>query len=491
MDSQWLITVLWEKNNMALDPSLILDGKQPTPMSLGDWVNAASTVQGIKNKAADLANTQAQLPSIQAKAQMDQFAAKKQQDIKDIWAAHTSVDPDSGQITTDTPGAIRAMQAAGYGGEAQSAFSNYASNVAGMASAQQNASKTRDMLYNQFTNIAQQMNQEKPGSGDAFMVRGLQSLHKDPNLNEIVGNDPRFKIETSPIPGVKAAAANGSGVAVNGQLPTLTINPPQLTPAVPVNAAVKSNLPPEQQWMVDANDPNSDFSKHFGEALNNHGVKVPAGTSAIQASKLPGASQIVESNIIQNGEKATAAEKVQTLSGMQTRARVGITGASSLIADPTLNIGPGDTLSNWAARAATKPQWLALDQAISDYEKDTGNKVDKDHLSLSGAIQLLDGWSNGTNGNSSLGSRIETERSKLRGGATYGGLPTPAPQPGSVPGNPTAGASSPAASQTPKVNGGQGSLTGQRIRIRTKDGQTGSIDISDWPKYQAAGATKL
>ena len=345
MDSQWLITVLWGKNNMALDPSLILDSKQPTPMSLGDWVNAASTVQGIKNKQAELANTQAQLPGIQAKSQMDQFAAKKQQDIKDIWAAHTSVDPDSGQITTDSPGAIKALQSAGYGPEAQSAFSNYASNISSMASAQQNASKTRDMLYDQFINLAQQMNQKEPGSGDAFMVRGLQSLHKDPNLNEIIGNDPRFKVETSPIPGVKAAAANGSGVAVNGELPTLTINPPKLTPAVPVSAAVTSKLPPEQQWMVDANDPNSDYSKNFGEALKNQGVKVPPGTSAIQASKLPGASQIVDSNIISNGDKAAAVEKVQTLSGMQTRARVGLAGADSLINNPPAGIGPGDKLN--------------------------------------------------------------------------------------------------------------------------------------------------
>lgn len=400
---------------MPIDASIPLQGIPPASIDISKIANLANlrqqmlaSQQSIAASKAQQANTEAQLPEIQAQAQMEQFEAEKQKNIRAITMANSKLNED-GSVTFNAPKAIIDIAAAGYNDEAQNQFGNHYTNAAQKAAAETGETGAvkakRDVansLYDTTSKLATTMNQQKPGSGDEFFKNVITKMPQD--MRNIVNGDPRFEI---------------AGVTPES-----------------VSAGAKSQLQPGEQVAVDANDPKSAVSQQTRKALRDAGIEVGDDVSAAQARTIPGAGEIVAQNIIPN--KGEVLTQINSDIGKNQVLNYAIKSGNTLKDNPAYSFSPTDRLSNLFGKYGNRPEFQAIEAGLQVYENDTGTKIPRDSLSYSGAIDLLN------NHNRVVMNRLRTGQQKIKS-PTYNKVETGTPE-GAVAPNEKL----PQVSQTPK-----------------------------------------
>jgi hypothetical protein len=421
---------------MSLDPTISLQATQPPPI---DWTKYASltnqtnaTNQSIAASKAQQANNEASLPGIQANSQMAQFDAQKQADIKSIVASNTKLN-DDGTTTVDMPKAIESVAKAGYIQDAQGLYANHFANAAAQASSVESKKNVRDHLFDSTVTLAKIMNDQNPGSGDAFAATSFSNFHKVPDIQASVGDDPRFKVKgasdptTVSTPGAPTGGTGPDGTPQLGPVTTTTTQHPGV-PAVPVDAGLKSTMAPADQWQVDAANPNSTLSKAV--AAKTGVVGLPA-TGAVQ---VPGAVAQVNANINSNtlpaDVRANAARELPVLSGWQSAANAGTAAANALLQDKGVlqAVAPTDSVAIAAGKLAGDGRIIALMRAITAANNDPSNpaKIDVQHVSIPDAQAALNQW------NANLGQRVLANQG-IQKNTQVGAVQTPGPAPGTQP----------------------------------------------------------
>lgn len=409
---------------MSLDPQISLGVKQPEPI---DWTKYATLAmnqdvarQNIAASQAAQANTQAALPGIQAQSTMQQFAAQKQQEIKNIIAANTKIN-DDGTTTVDMPKAIDAVAKAGYLQDAQSLFANHFANASAATSSEASAKALRDSLFDTTSSLRQTMNNAVSESGDNFAAQAFNNLHKVPTLQSIIGDDPRFKVtgESQGGGAPTTAVTNPDGTQ------TLTVTGGKYSPGkpvIPAQAAVEASLPPSQQGTVAAQMPSSPLSTATAAGLRGYGVQVPQGLPAAQAAQLPGAGQQIAGSVLPIDAKLQAAKENPVLAGYQANANSGIAAANAISQDRTLleKVLPTDPLALYVSKYAGDGRVQALLRAVTAANNDPMNpaKIDINSVNVKDAADALRQW------NQTVGQRVLTNQSILKNN-NVSGVTTP------------------------------------------------------------------
>jgi Transglycosylase SLT domain len=242
---------------MALDPSISLNVKTPEPLDLTKWaqlkvlgMRPEQIEQEISASRTAQAAQQAQIPGIQAESTMKQFEAKKQADIKSLVSNHSTVDED-GKITVDWSKAMDDVAKNGYIKEAQSMFANHYANTSALVQTEDQKRSYRNKMFDDTMKLADVMNQQNPGSGDAFAVGAFQNLHRMPDIDNIIGNDPRFRTggQTATTPATAnpqgpqegapvQSAPNANGVTTSPVQPQSNVQGTPLPSTTQVNQSV-------------------------------------------------------------------------------------------------------------------------------------------------------------------------------------------------------------------------------------------------------------
>lgn len=277
---------------MAIDPSLALDVKPVTGPNMNDILGMAKTAQDIQTSQAQQANLQAQNPGLAAMSQQQQFAAKKQQDLKDIIAQNSVINPDG---TMDTSKVAPAMTRAGYGGDAFDFMKGQAGAQADVAKTAGDQLKARnDFISNLATStMALPLEQQKAAWENG--LKTFKAAHAPGTSSDLgIGTDPRFELGFTP--------GNVSGVATGMIDPKsaaeIRINQQNaLTAATNAETSRQTlNYNMSMNWATpQGQDPTSPLAKTAREQYKAAtGNDLPENTTLFDIHRLPGGDAVIQ-----------------------------------------------------------------------------------------------------------------------------------------------------------------------------------------------------
>ena len=402
---------------MAIDPSLSL---QVNPVQAPDYLkfanfglqqqlgqqkilesqqNIAASQTGQALAEAQTANQNAMLPGNQALSQQQVFAAKKQQDIKDIVASNTikTVDPVTGKITVDDSNVAPAMTAAGYGSDAFDYIKGGAAAGEQQAKTATDQAAWRDKQITTLAATVQALPIDKQEQAWNSGTKALVQAHP-----EMIQGDPRFgsgfanpdgSNGLTYSPGVVAGIATGSitpkdaaQLAIDKQnAQTASINAETNRQQLKFNQAQGWDTPQGH----DPADPLAVSVRAAYKAAT--GVTLPDNTPLFAVKNMPGGEAAINAAASSSVIPITAKTKAYTDNVANTdtalQYKSATTAAQKLLdTDPQAGTVIGSTASSWFANKVAQDGSLrAIQPGIDAYNQRHGYTPDNPQfLSIAG-----------------------------------------------------------------------------------------------------------
>jgi hypothetical protein len=457
---------------MALDPTISLRANVPQAPDLSKYAGLAmlglqqqQAQASIENTKANTANTLADNPRVVAAAQQAQFAAKKQQDIANIFKANTKVNADGSQ-TVNTTAIPAQLAGAGYGDDAIQYFKQSTLAAHDAVDTADAAQSFKDHTFKSAAATAAALDDYEPGAGVAFLNKAVNV--DNPAFSDMrgsIGDDPRFHMVYTTPQQVKAMAQG------------------TLTPADQVRQAM--DIKNQQFQFASAaynpdpkapeNDPNSTINTTAGRIAGDAGLPWPTGMTVFKAHQLPGYDQALgieaASGIVPGATRISALGDAVSKGVVGKQLQNAVDAAATLPQD--IATTPGALISGgWNKYLSANPKLAALTTAVQVHNNlNPNDPIDPAKLTPAQVVAKL---------NADL---VNVQASQAGSAAIAGTTSVPGAPARSIPGGAPAGAPV-APVGAPAAPAPQGAMV--KIK-RLSDGKVGAVPAAQADQFIASG----